>query len=91
MYDWDSIERVLDVYRIKGKEGEWCPAVRVATTHDGDAVWVAALMYNIYTRYLDTIPDADQNKFEADTRKALEILFDIGIEHVEGIEPEDRI
>lgn len=91
MYDWDSIEKVLDIYRIKGKDDEWCPAVRVAATHDGDPIWVASLLYNVYSRYLDSIPDSEQNKFESDTRKALDILFDIGIEHVEGVEPEDEI
>jgi hypothetical protein len=89
MYDPDSLEKILEVYKIKGNDDEWCPAVKIISDHSGDAIWVAALMYNVYSRYLETIPDADQHQFEKDVRTTLSTLFEIGMEHIDNM-PHDQ-
>jgi hypothetical protein len=89
MYDPDSLEKILDVYRIKGKDGEWCPAVKIIADHSGDSIWVAALMYNVYSRYLETIPDADQHQFERNVRSTLVTLFEVGMEHIDNMHHEE--
>lgn len=85
MYDPDSLEKILEIYRIRGKKDEWCPAVKICGDHSGDTIWVAALMYNVYSRYLETIPDADQHSFEKNVRSTLNTLFDVGMEHIDHI------
>ena len=89
MYDPDSLEKILEVYRIKGNKDEWCPAVKIVSDHSGDSVWVAALMYNVYSRYLETIPDADQHQFERNVRSALSTLFEVGMEHIDNMPHEE--
>jgi hypothetical protein len=83
MYDHESLEKIVEVYRIKGKDGEWNPAVRIAADHNAGAIWVAALMYNVYSRYLETIDDSEQNEFESDVKETLKYLFKNGMEHIE--------
>lgn len=89
MYDPDSLEKILEIYRIRGKNEEWCPAVKIISDHSGDAVWTAALMYNIYARYLETIPDADQFQFEKEVKYTLNTLFEVGMEHIDNL-PHDE-
>jgi len=85
-YDESSVQKILSVSRIRGNGGDWCPAVQIVGDHDGDAVWVAALIYNIYARYLQTIPDCDQHKFEQDVKEILTFAFENGQEHLDVIE-----
>jgi len=85
-YDTKSVEPILQIFRIKGKEGEWCPAVQITNDHEGDAIWVAALLYNVYARYLEVIPDANQNDFENNVKEILNMSFDSGMELIETID-----
>lgn len=89
MYDPDSLEKILEIYRIQGKASEWCPAVKIISDHSGDSIWVAALMYNVYSRYLETIPDADQHEFERNVTSTLSTLFEVGMEHIDSM-PHDQ-
>lgn len=84
-YDSSSIEEILQVMRIRGKDGAWCPAVRIIGDHEGDAVWVAALFYSIYSQYISSIPDSEQHQFEKDVKEALELVFDQGMDHLDVI------
>lgn len=82
-YDTSSVEEILQVLRIRGNDSKWCPAVRIVGDHEGDAVWVAALFYSIYSQYISSIPDSEQHQFEKDVKEALELVFDQGMNHLD--------
>jgi len=84
-YDKSSIEDIMKISRIKGNDDCWCPAVQIIKDHEGDAIWVASLIYNIYARYLECIPDSEQNDFEEDIKEALNVAFEEGMNHIDVV------
>jgi hypothetical protein len=86
-YDTSNITKVMSVYQIKNNKNDTiCPAVKIEKDHDGSAVWVAALLYNIYSRYLESIPDNNQLEFQKDVQDILTIAFETGMECLETLE-----
>lgn len=89
-YDTSGISKVMSVYQITSTKNDTvCPAVRIEKDHDGDAIWVAALLYNIYSRYLESIPDHEQLEFQKNVQDILTIAFETGMECLETIEDDD--
>lgn len=56
-------ELILKIHRVWNKDGHWMPAVQDAVSHDIDAQWVAGLAYLIIDRYVNAIPESNQNEF----------------------------
>lgn len=91
-YDTSNILKVLTVYQIKSNKNDTiCPAVRVESDHDGNSVWVAALMYNIFSRYLESIPDSEQLEFQKEVQDILTIAFESGMECLDTIDNIDDV
>lgn len=84
-YDTSSAEAVIEIYRILNKHKDWCPGVKIIKDHEGDAVWVGALMYSIYSRYLETVPDSEQHEFESSVKEVLKVAFEHGMEYTDSL------
>ena len=89
-YDLEKVEEIIHIYRILNQSKDWCPAVQIIQDHEGDAIWVAALMYNIYARYLETVPDSEQNLFETNVKDVLSVAFDHGMEYIDTIKDREK-
>lgn len=52
----------MEIYKVDCEEPS--PAVRVIKGHDHDPLWVAGTLFCIYSKYIETIEEADQVSFE---------------------------
>ena len=78
-YQLNQKEHLFNIYRIKAEESDgWNPGVEDVADHEIDPVWVASVLYTVYTRYIDSIPEENQIEFEQKTKSVLSHLFENG-------------
>jgi hypothetical protein len=82
--DPDSLEEVISISRIHSKKSNgWIPALRDKKSHEIDSLWVAAVLYMIYDRYISCIPDEHQLAFQKSVLKIFSTMIkDGGEEYV---------
>lgn len=77
-------EVLFQVIRIfSEKDQEWLPAIKDASAHDFDPVWVAALMYLVLDRYVSNIDDEAQQDFVERVYKIFEVMKENGHDYME--------
>jgi hypothetical protein len=84
--DSNSIEELLTICRVRNTvDGNWCPCIRDRNSHDINPVWVAAVLFAVYDRYLNNIDDASQHDFATKTLKYFNGMIETGPGYVEKI------
>jgi hypothetical protein len=85
--DSNTIEELIAICRIKNTDNNsWCPCIRDKRSHDIDPIWVAAVLFAVYDRYLNNIDDSLQHNFAAETLKYFNGMIETGPGYVEKVD-----
>lgn len=85
-YQLDNKIHIFNIYRIKNEEGKWCPGIEDVQDHEITPAWVASVMYNMYSRYIDSIPEESQIDFDNEVKKYFKLLMESGENFVDKID-----
>lgn len=77
-----DLELIFEIYRLKKGEN-WCPAIKDISSHDVSSLWIAGVMFSIFSRYIESFPDSEQNDIKNETMFLLEKMFESGYEYIE--------
>ena len=75
---------IFNIYLTKNGDVN-APAIEDVADHEIDPLWVAATMYLIYSRYIDSVEESNQIKFEQDVMHNLKHLFDAGQNYIDRL------
>lgn len=84
--DSTSLEELITICRVRNTDdNNWCPCIKDQKTHDIDPMWVAAVLFTVYDRYLNNITDASQHEFGRETLKYFNSMIKTGPVYVEKV------
>jgi hypothetical protein len=81
-------ELLFEVYRVKNNitDEHWNPAIFDKGTHDITPLWVAGVLYAVYSRYIECLPDSEQLEYQ----HAVKSMFNFFIENGHGTTKTDK-
>jgi hypothetical protein len=90
--DPSSLEELMVINRVFSKKSEtWIPALLDKKSHEIDVLWVAAVLYMVYDRYLSCIPDQSQIEFQDSVIKVFaKMLKEGGEEYIYKIDTDEE-
>jgi hypothetical protein len=86
-----EIEELITICRVfSEKDQMWLPAMKDLQSHDIDPMWVAALMYLLYDRYLSCIDDEKQEWFSKSVLNLFGMMRKDGYNYIDKISQESN-
>jgi hypothetical protein len=78
-------ECLFKIHRVKNENGAWCPAIEDIAGHDVDPTWIAGVLYALFSRYLENIPDSKQLEYENQVKVLFDYMTDNGHGYIERL------
>jgi hypothetical protein len=83
MSKYSDGELIFEIYRVKNKEGAWCPAVKDIVDHDITPLWIAGTAYAIFANYIDSIPESNQIEYEKQAFAIFKHMIKEGMKYID--------
>lgn len=80
---------ILKIYKVKNDNGSWCPAIEDIATHDIDPLWIAGVMYCVFSRYIDCVDESSQLEFQETSLNFFKYMVENGEKYIERITETD--
>lgn len=76
-------ELLFEIYRVRNNESDeyWNPAILDVNSHDVSPLWISGVLFAIYSRYMESIPDNEQLEYE----ESIKTMFKYFVENGHGV------
>lgn len=82
-------EIIFHIYRSLNDKGVWCPAVEDVEKHEITPLWIAGVIYAIFSRYIDSVEESKQTEFQEMALHFFKYLIENGENYIERIPKDD--